>query len=288
MVGAFQNMVLLNVGLAEHSADWNYADIKSPFARLYYVVQGSATVRTASETVVLMPNWLYLIPPFMLHSDECQGDFVLYYIHVYFLPANGLGVFDSYQFPLGVVASTADLCIVERIAQLNPNRHLQRYDPKTYDNAANLLQNISFSTQAAIGTSVETVGLLMQLMSRFLHSSQPKLLSADSRIVSALTYIHQNLHQQLEVSALAQMAYLSTDHFIRLFKRETGFTPMEYLHTKKIEQAQAMLMFSSLSVKEIALGLAFNNLSYFARLFKSITGLTALEYRQCANASTSW
>jgi AraC-like DNA-binding protein len=281
-----QNMVLLNIGLAEHCADWNYADIKSPFARLYYVTDGFATVRTLDQTIELKPNYLYLIPPFTLHSDNCSGYFRLYYMHVYFKPANGLGLFEQYQMPYEVVASEADLPIVERIAYINPNRELQRYDPKWYDNSANLLQNLSFSSHTAVGASVETMGLLMQLLSHFLNHAQPKLLSTDSRVLSALTFIHQNIHQPIDIASLASSAYLSTDHFIRLFKREVGCTPMNYVHDKKIEQAQTMLLFTSLSVKEIAWGLAFNNLSYFGRLFKTITGLTPFDYRQRANAES--
>lgn len=35
---------VLNIGLAQHNADWNWKNVSSPFARLYYVTEGSAKI----------------------------------------------------------------------------------------------------------------------------------------------------------------------------------------------------------------------------------------------------
>ena len=36
----FGHLQLLNTGYADHDADWNWRDVRSPFARIYYVTQG--------------------------------------------------------------------------------------------------------------------------------------------------------------------------------------------------------------------------------------------------------
>lgn len=125
-------------------------------------------------------------------------------------------------------AVTGDLDIAQRIVHLNPNRELQKYDPRFYDNATHFLQKM-FSSQSDVGTFTETAGLLLQLLFAFLHRAQPKFESADRRILQALTYISQNIHQSIDVATLAAKSFLSTDHFIRLFKRELGRTPMNYI-----------------------------------------------------------
>ena len=52
----------LSVGLAEHNADWNWKNVRSPFARLYYVVNGKAIIETAYGSMPLRPRHLYFIP----------------------------------------------------------------------------------------------------------------------------------------------------------------------------------------------------------------------------------
>ncbi|HLW10200.1 MAG TPA: AraC family ligand binding domain-containing protein [Fermentimonas sp.] len=74
--------ILLNVGFATHHADWNYKNIHSPFARIYLVKEGMAKLHLPNHEVQeLTPGYLYMIPPFMLHSYECDEYFTLYYIH---------------------------------------------------------------------------------------------------------------------------------------------------------------------------------------------------------------
>ena len=83
----------------------------------------------------------------------------------------------------------------------------------------------------------------------------------------------------IDLDALADDSCLSKDHFSRLFKHETGVSPLQYINQKKIEKAQLMLVTSNMPVKNIASSLAFDNYSYFNRLFKKMTGVTPQEYR---------
>lgn len=75
------------------------------------------------------------------------------------------------------------------------------------------------------------------------------------------------------------MIYLSKDHFIRLFKQETGSTPLKYIIQKKIEKAQLILVTEDISVKNLAYKLSFEDYSYFNRVFKKTTGITPKEYK---------
>ena len=94
-----------------------------------------------------------------------------------------------------------------------------------------------------------------------------------------LLYIRRNLHERLDIDNLANMAFISRDHFIRIFKEETGSTPVQYITQRKIERAELMLSTEEMPVKSIAYSLGFDDHSYFNRLFKKIVGKTPLEYR---------
>ena len=38
------HLLILNVGLAIHNADWNWKNVSSPFTRLYYIMEGTAQI----------------------------------------------------------------------------------------------------------------------------------------------------------------------------------------------------------------------------------------------------
>ena len=80
------SFILLNCGRAQHYADWNWQNVSSPFARLYWVERGTAKVHMNNTIYTLTPGSIYLIPPFHLHGYECDDYFTLYYFHVYELP----------------------------------------------------------------------------------------------------------------------------------------------------------------------------------------------------------
>ena len=54
-------LLMLNVGFASHFGDWNWRNVRSPFARLYYVVDGEAQVELPDGIVSLLPHHLYLV-----------------------------------------------------------------------------------------------------------------------------------------------------------------------------------------------------------------------------------
>ena len=55
---------VLNIGLAQHNADWNWKNVSSPFARLYYVIEGSAKItrpyRVASQRIHVFYPCIYI------------------------------------------------------------------------------------------------------------------------------------------------------------------------------------------------------------------------------------
>jgi AraC-like DNA-binding protein len=269
------NLVLLNVGYAEHNADWNWKGTHSPFARLYFVQTGKAQVVIGNQNYTLTPQHLYLIPSFTMHDYICNGIFTLFYIHIY----DEQNIFDHLSFPFEVDAGDLEELLVKRLIFINPGRELKTYDPKTYDNALTFFENIAQNSRFPLYSITETKGILLQLFSRFMVQAKLKQEIADKRINKIIHYIRKNIENELLISKLADICCLTDDHFIRLFKKTMKCTPTQYINQKKIERAQAMLLIEGKQVKEISYSLAFENVSYFNRLFKIYTGMTPNEYR---------
>ena len=272
--------LVLNVGLAVHNADWNWKNVNSPFTRLYYVTEGSAQIELPDGIYTLSPKHMYFIPAFTIHTNICKSNFVHYYLHIYEDHYSDNDWLDHWKFPVEIEATDLDLALFKRLCEINPHMTLQKSDPTTYDNNPTLMQNLIKNRQRAFCDKVESRGIVFQLLSRFFKQGQSKIEMEDNRIAKTVLYIRKHLNEAIELEKLAEISCLSKDHFIRLFKKELGTTPLQYINQKKIEKAQLLLTTEELAVKEIAFQLAFEDYSYFNRLFKKITGVTPQEYRR--------
>ena len=202
------------------------------------------------------------------------------YLHIYEDHYSEDDWLEHWKFPLEIEASPLDLSLFQRLCEINPHMNLQKSDPTTYDNNPTLMRNLLRNRQRAFCDKVESRGIVLQLLSHFLKYAQPKNEMEDNRIAKAVRYIHKHIAEEIELEKLAELSCLSKDHFIRLFKKGMGTTPLQYVNQKKIEKAQLLLLTEELAVKEIAFQLAFEDYSYFNRLFKKITGVTPQEYRR--------
>ena len=272
--------LVLNVGLAVHNADWNWKNVNSPFTRLYYVTEGSAQIELPDGIYTLSPKHMYFIPAFTIHTNICKSNFVHYYLHIYEDHYSDNDWLDHWKFPVEIEATDLDLALFKRLCEINPHMTLQKSDPTTYDNNPTLMQNLIKNRQRAFCDKVESRGIVFQLLSRFFKQGQAKIEMEDNRIAKTVLYIRKHLNEAIELEKLAEISCLSKDHFIRLFKKELGTTPLQYINQKKIEKAQLLLITEELAVKEIAFQLAFDDYSYFNRLFKKTTGVTPQEYRR--------
>ena len=98
-------------------------------------------------------------------------------------------------------------------------------------------------------------------------------------IEDSITYINDHLTQSLSLDDLAAQAALSPFYFSRLFKKETGFTPHQYVLAARINNAKFLLHSTSDSVKKICFAVGFSSECSFCTAFKRETGVTPSEYR---------
>jgi transcriptional regulator GlxA family with amidase domain len=68
--------------------------------------------------------------------------------------------------------------------------------------------------------------------------------------------------------------------FVRRFRNATGMSPMEYVHTLRLEEAKHQLETTALPVEAIAGECGYEDAGYFGRLFSKRIGLTPAQYRR--------
>ena len=95
----------------------------------------------------------------------------------------------------------------------------------------------------------------------------------------SIDFMQQNLHQPLTLQELAEEVHISASHYSALFRKKTGYSPLEYFNHIKIQKACQYLQFTKLRVKEIAYKMGINDPFYFSRFFSNMMGQSPLEYR---------
>ena len=93
-------------------------------------------------------------------------------------------------------------------------------------------------------------------------------------------YIHDHLTEKLSVQNVAEYIGLSPDYLSKVFHKEVGMTMTDYIQNQKIELSKQFLIFSDMSITEIATLLEFCNPAYFTNVFKKHTELTPNQFRK--------
>ncbi|MGC3977691.1 MAG: AraC family ligand binding domain-containing protein [Paludibacteraceae bacterium] len=216
---SFFNPILLNIGYAVHDGDWNYNKVNNPFFRIYLVMEGNATLTIKNNKYVLTPGKMYLIPPYTIHNDSCDGHFTLYYIHVFENNDNNICLFEEYDFPIEIDATTFDELMIKRLVEINPHFELKQYDPKSYSSDDVFFNSIYKRASLEPNVLMQTKGIINYLLACFLKSALKSNLNNDNRVLKAAQYIREHLNSKLTLHEIANNSFISEDHLIRLFKR---------------------------------------------------------------------
>ncbi|WP_125763827.1 bifunctional transcriptional activator/DNA repair enzyme AdaA [Companilactobacillus hulinensis] len=92
-------------------------------------------------------------------------------------------------------------------------------------------------------------------------------------------FIDTNYQRKLTLDRIAEECHGSPFHLQKVFKRENGYTPAQYLTTIRLAKAKELLKNSGLSVKSIALRVGFSSDTYFITVFKQRNNQTPDEFR---------
>jgi transcriptional regulator GlxA family with amidase domain len=94
-----------------------------------------------------------------------------------------------------------------------------------------------------------------------------------------LSWILENLAEDLSVAALAYRLHLSPRHFARVFKDEIGVTPAQHVETIRLEVACRLLETTDRSIQQIARTCGFGTVETTHRIFRRRLDTTPGEHR---------
>lgn len=102
-------------------------------------------------------------------------------------------------------------------------------------------------------------------------------------IEKTIQYMHQNFEHKLTIGDLSKMSNMSESTFVRLFKSETGYSPMDYLISIRIEKAKKLLRESITSITEVSFLCGFGSTSHFSSCFTKHMGISPSKYQNMFN-----
>jgi AraC-like DNA-binding protein len=105
-------------------------------------------------------------------------------------------------------------------------------------------------------------------------------MTAARRLLCAKDLIDRFFAEPLDVEWLAGQLMVSSRHFSRSFRAAFAETPHQYLMTRRIEAATALLRDTDRSVTEICLAVGFTSLGSFSARFRELIGESPTQYRQ--------
>ncbi|WP_417776377.1 GlxA family transcriptional regulator [Stutzerimonas xanthomarina] len=103
---------------------------------------------------------------------------------------------------------------------------------------------------------------------------------ADPVIARCQEWAAQHYDGEAPVAAMVRISGLQERTFQRRFAQATGLSPLDYVHTLRLEEAKQLLESCDLPVEAIAWEVGYQDAGFFGRLFRRKVGLTPAQYRR--------
>lgn len=253
-----------DIGFFPH-AKFHFAERKKGCKQyiLIYCLEGQGVIDVMDTRIDLRPNSYYIIPPNTAHDYYAvQNDpWSIYWVHFTGQQAKNL----FRKFNENSITGARFISFEERRVNL-------------FENLMNVLEN-GYSSE-----NIEYVNIsLWQLLGSFIFSNYFTKIGKDEIegdiINSTVKYMKDHLDESLKVGSIASLFNYSNSHFFSLFKKKTGYSPIQYFNHLKMQRACQYLSFTDMSVKEISFSLGYEDPLYFSRLFKKTMNISPLKYR---------
>lgn len=227
---------------------------------LLYCIEGQGTITIQDSKYILNPNHFFIIPrdvPHHYHSSSTDP-WSLYWIH-----------FEG---------ENSDLLYYRHTDGAVPSTHSLPYDEDRIELFNQIFSTIENSFDQR-SLELANINLLKFLSSLIYHKETFLSFYEVDYVNKSINFMKDNLQLNFTLQDFADEQSISVSHYSDLFKKKTGFSPIQYFNQMKIHQACQYLYFTDMSIKEICYTLGFNDQYYFSRLFKKLMEIAPAQYR---------
>ena len=215
------------------------------YSRIYYVLEGGVTYEAADGRQTLKPGYLYALPstePYHVWRNKSK-DFACTYLHVDF---SKYRVSSLIELPVEK-GSCLDAFIVTVSAAIREER-------------------------------IELLEQLAEAFSSFL-KNQEGFIRNSQMLTRVQRHIVHHISEDLTIERLSELFNYHPNYFIRLFRRETGYTPYQYIVQQRMQYAVTQLN-QGLPNEEVCYSCGYTDSSTFTRAFRKYYGVAPQKYRK--------
>ena len=115
----------------------------------------------------------------------------------------------------------------------------------------------------------------------FQHAKEETTKTKSPQLVNQFLHlIEKNCLANNKVNWFADKLFVTPNHLNETSKNITGKTALELIQEQILLEAKRMIIYTTLSIKEIAFACGFDDVAYFSRFFKKHTAKTPQEFRK--------
>lgn len=254
---------LLYVSSAKYGGDWHSTPHTHNFSELFYVIGGVGQFYIEGNVFPVAPNDLIIVNPCIEHTEISFNANPLEYIA---LGVEGL--------ELAVNGNQENrFCIVNfRNSKDNILFYLQ-----------GMLREIEGKTagyETVCQDLMEILAILIMRQTDHSATMAPIKKSSPRLCTTVRRYIDEHFKENITLDVLAELTHVSKYYLVHTFTQEYGISPINYLISRRIDEAKLLLKSDDYALAYISHVLGFSSPSYFSQTFKKITGMSPNEYRK--------
>ena len=238
--------MLIEYGNTVVKPSWKLMEnVPTGYARIYYIREGDLTYEAADEVRSMKPGFLYALPstaPYHVRKNP-EKEFACTYLHVDF---NKYRVNSLIELPV-----EENCCLGDFIRTVS-----EAISEKRIELLEHLAEDFSFFLKGNEG---------------FVQNSQ--------MLTTVQKHIVRHISEELTIEGLSHLFNYHPNYFIRLFRRETGYTPYQYIVQQRMQYAVTQLN-KGLPNEEVCYACGYTDSSTFTRAFRKYYGVAPQKYRK--------
>lgn len=264
---------------------WAYPESTIPYSMLRYILDGKAEFNVDGKTYIVEKNQISYLPEGCNLSCKALDDnfsfiSIRFTTSVFYEGANFL----TEYFGIPEIIDGDEIIknyFYEIYKWILTDSNSKIFYVRGYLELiiANIIYKVNSNENIKINKETEGINYNMEEIKRRSRKCNTK---EDPRIRIVTDYILMHPTEKYTSQKLSDMADIAETTFRRLFKQQTGKTPMEFLCDVRLTTAARKLLVSNSQVSTIAYEVGFEDPNYFVRVFKKAFGMTPNQYRKTA------
>ena len=226
---------------------------------LFYIENGTVELSNPGKTVTASAGQLVIMDCYSPHSYYSRDGWACYWLH-----------FDG------------------KVARAFYNRITEAWGTFIFEMADHALAHqklVNIYELFRLSRPVDEAGIsinITMILDSIL-AAAPKIqndIPVREAVAMSVAYINERFMHPISLTDLAEYVSVSPFYFTRIFRKETGYTPHQYIINTRLANAKFLLRTTEHSVKEVAILTGWGSESTFCSAFRKQAGMTPSEYRR--------